>query len=125
MAKAGPDLYRSRLLTLRARLCGEMTQMADAALSANRNDGSSLPIHLADLGSDNFEQELTLNLVGNEKQVIEKIEVALERLAEGSYERCEACGRKIPDARLEAIPYTTRCVECAAEHEQHQEPAES
>jgi DnaK suppressor protein len=102
-----------------------MTQMADAALSANRNDGSSLPIHLADLGSDNFEQELTLNLVGNEKQVIEKIEVALERLAEGSYERCEACGRKIPDARLEAIPYTTRCVECAAEHEQHQEPAES
>ena len=85
MAKVGPDVYRSRLLTLRARLCGEMTKMADAALSTNRNDGSSLPIHLADLGSDNYEQELTLNLVGNEKEVIEKIETALERVADGTY----------------------------------------
>jgi hypothetical protein len=66
--KFNSDVYRTRLLNLRARLCGEMGRMADAALSQGRSETSSLPIHLADLGSDNFEQELTLSLVGSEKE---------------------------------------------------------
>jgi DnaK suppressor protein len=95
-----------------------MGRMADAALGQGRSETSSLPIHLADLGSDNFEQELTLSLVGSEKEVLDKIEVALERVSDGSYGRCEDCGKKIPESRLEAIPYTTVCVQCAATHEQ-------
>ena len=106
------DVYRSRLLDLRARLRGEMGRMADAALSQGRSETSSLPIHLADLGSDNFEQELTLSLVGSEKEVLDKIEFALERIADGSYGKCEDCGKKIPESRLEAIPYTAVCVQC-------------
>ena len=116
--KNNSDVYRTRLLDLRARLCGEMGRMADAALSQSRSETSSLPIHLADLGSDNFEQELTLSLVGSEKEALDKIEFALERIAEGSYGKCEDCGKKIPESRLEAIPYTTVCVQCAAAHEQ-------
>ena len=112
------DVYRTRLLDLRARLRGEMGRMADAALSQGRSETSSLPIHLADLGSDNFEQELTLSLVGSEKEALDKIEFALERIAEGSYGKCEDCGKKIPESRLEAIPYTAVCVQCAAVHEQ-------
>ena len=112
------DIYRTRLLDLRARLRGEMGRMADAALSQNRSETSSLPIHLADLGSDNFEQELTLSLVGSEKEALDKIEVALDRIAEGSYGKCEDCGKRIPESRLEAIPYTSVCVQCAAVHEQ-------
>ncbi len=116
--KNDSDVYRTRLLNLRARLRGEMGRMADAALSQNRSETSSLPIHLADLGSDNFEQELTLSLVGSEKEVLDKIELALERIAEGSYGKCEDCGKKIPESRLEAIPYAAVCVQCAALHEQ-------
>jgi DnaK suppressor protein len=112
------DIYRTRLLNLRARLRGEMGRMADAALNQGRSETSSLPIHLADLGSDNFEQELTLSLVGGEKEALDKIEVALERIADGSYGKCEDCGKKIPASRLEAIPYTTVCVQCAANQEQ-------
>ena len=92
--------------------------MADAALSQGRSETSSLPIHLADLGSDNFEQELTLSLVGSEKEVLDKIEFALERITEGSYGKCEECGKRIPESRLEAIPYTAVCVQCAALQEQ-------
>jgi DnaK suppressor protein len=92
--------------------------MADAALSQNRSETSSLPIHLADLGSDNFEQELTLSLVGSEKEALDKIELALERIVEGSYGKCEDCGKRIPESRLEAIPYAAVCVQCAALHEQ-------
>ncbi len=116
--KNNSDIYRSRLLNLRARLCGEMGRMADAALSQGRSETSSLPIHMADLGSDNFEQELTLSLVGSEKEVLDKIEFALERIADGSYGKCEDCGKRIPESRLEAIPYTAVCVQCAANHEQ-------
>jgi DnaK suppressor protein len=118
--KSNSDIYRSRLLDLRSRLRGEMGRMADAALGQGRSETSSLPIHLADLGSDNFEQELTLSLVGSEKEALDKIEVALERIAEGSYGKCEECGKKIPESRLEAIPYTAVCVQCASVQEQQQ-----
>ena len=112
------DQYRARLLDLRARLRGEMGRMADAALSQGRSETSSLPIHLADLGSDNFEQELTLSLVGSEKVALDKIEFALQRIADGAYGVCEDCGKKIPESRLEAIPYVNVCVHCAEIQEQ-------
>jgi DnaK suppressor protein len=116
--KNNNEQYRARLLSLRARLRGEMGRMADAALSQGRSETSSLPIHLADLGSDNFEQELTLSLVGSEKVALDKIELALQRVSEGSYGTCEDCGKKIPESRLEAIPYSTVCVQCAELQEQ-------
>ncbi len=116
--KNNSEVYRTRLLDLRSRLRGEMGRMADAALSQSRSETSSLPIHLADLGSDNFEQELTLSLVGSEKEALDKIEFALDRIAEGSYGKCEECGKKIPESRLDAIPYTAVCVQCAAIQEQ-------
>ena len=62
-----------------------------------------------------------MSLVGSEKEALEKIEVALERLADGSYGKCEDCGKKIPASRLEAIPYTAVCVQCAANQEQRGE----
>ena len=116
--------HRAQLLSLRSRLRGEIDRMADAALSRGNGESSSLPIHLADLGSDNFEQELTLTLVGSEKVALDKIELALQRIDEGSYGTCEDCGKKIPEPRLEAIPYTTVCVKCAEIQEQQRQDEE-
>jgi DnaK suppressor protein len=121
MATNGQSDIRKRLLDLRGRLRGEITQMSEAALNLNRQETSSLPIHLADLGSDSFEQELTLSLVGNEKEVLKQIEFALERIEEGAYGKCEECGKKIPEPRLEAIPYAALCVNCAAKQEANSE----
>lgn len=115
------EIHRKRLFDLRARLSGEMQNMADAALNQGRSESSSLPIHMADLGSDNFEQELTLTLVGSEKEVLNRIDFALERMRDGSYGKCEDCGKKIPETRLEAIPYTSVCVQCAELQEQNRE----
>jgi DnaK suppressor protein len=113
--------FKEQLLRLRARLRGDVSQMAEAALNKNRTEAngnlSRMPIHMADIGSDNFEQEFTLSLMANEGDTLAKIEAALERLEEGSYGLCEECGVKIPKARLEAIPYATLCVKCAAQAE--------
>ena len=45
---------------------------------------------------------------------LQRIDAALERLDEGTYGVCTACGEPIADERLEALPTTTRCITCAA-----------
>ena len=122
MKNAEMKVFKERLLALRARLRGDVSQMADAALKKNRSqangDLSSMPIHMADIGSDNFEQEFTLSLMQNEEGTLDLIETALERIEDGIYGQCEECGVKIPKTRLNAIPYTTLCVKCASQLEQ-------
>jgi len=117
MKKAEMKVYKQRLVALRARLRGDVTQMADTALNKNRVEGSgepsSMPIHMADLGSDNYEQEFTLSLMETEEGTLGAIEIALERIEDGTYDTCEECGTRIPKTRLNAIPYTSLCVNCA------------
>ncbi|MBU4270519.1 MAG: TraR/DksA family transcriptional regulator [Planctomycetes bacterium] len=114
--------YRGVLLTLRARLRGDVNHLADAALKKSRSEAngdlSSMPIHMADLGSDNFEQEFTLSLMENEGGTLAQIETSLERIEEGIYGQCEECGARIPKNRLKAIPYTVLCIRCAEQQEQ-------
>lgn len=117
MKKSESKVYKEQLLVLRARLRGDVSQMADMALKKNRgergSDSSSMPIHMADLGSDNFEQEFTLSLMENEEDTLSAIESALERIEDGTYGECEECGGKIPKARLNALPHASMCVKCA------------
>jgi DnaK suppressor protein len=121
MNKAELVVYKELLLGLRARLRGDVNQMADAALKKSRSEAngdlSTMPIHMADMGSDNFEQEFTLSLMENEGVTLEQIESSLERIEEGIYGQCEECGVKIPKARLNAIPYATLCIRCAEQQE--------
>lgn len=122
MKKTDMKVYRDRLIALRARLRGVVNHMAEAALNKNRMEGSgdlsSMPIHMADIGSDNFEREFTLSLMQSEEDVLGKIEGSLERIEEGTYGTCEECGVRIPKTRLNAIPYADLCVRCAEKIEQ-------
>lgn len=122
MKKADAKIYKERLISLRARLRGDVNQMADAALKKSRSEAngdlSSMPIHMADIGTDNFEQEFTLSLMQSEEETLELIEASLERIEEGTFGQCEECGVKIPKTRLNAIPYAALCVKCASQQEQ-------
>ena len=121
MKKSELKPFKERLVNLRARLRGDVTAMAKAALNKTRTESSgdlsSMPIHMADLGSDNFEQEFTLSLMESEEETLEQIEAALERIEEGVYGLCLECETRIPKARLNAIPYTPHCVKCASKLE--------
>jgi RNA polymerase-binding transcription factor DksA len=116
------QVYKERLLALRARLRGDVNQLADSALkknpSAPNGEASRMPIHMADIGSDNFEQEFTLSLMENEGGALAQIEAALERIEDHTFGECEECGAKISKARLNAIPYAALCIKCAANQEQ-------
>ena len=112
MKKAETKVYRERLLQLRARLRGDLSAMADAALNSESNEVTA-PIHMADVGTDNFEQENTLVLMENDEETLEMIESALERIERGTYGHCQECAGKLPKMRLNAIPHTPFCVKCA------------
>lgn len=113
MKKADVNIYKERLLDLRSRLRGDVTSMADAALGAESSEASTMPIHMAELGSDNFEQEFTLSLLATEEDTLGMIEEALERVENGTYGSCLGCGGPIPKTRLNALPHAPMCVKCA------------
>lgn len=122
MTKAVLDTYRQQLLALRSRLKGDVTHLADEALRKAGGEASgglsNMPIHMADLGTDNFEQEFTLSLLQNEEQALTEIGAALDRIDQGTFGRCEECHKEIPRERLKALPYTRHCVDCARKLEQ-------
>jgi DnaK suppressor protein len=111
--------FKEKLVELRARLRGDVTTMANATLKRTRTEASgdlsSMPIHMADIGSDNFDQEFTLILMENDGGTLEQIEDALERIESGTYGVCVECGGRILKTRLNAIPYTPYCIKCASE----------
>ena len=80
-------------------------------------DLSSVPIHLADLGTDAFDQEMTLGRMESESDELQEIQEALDRIKDGSFGLCETCGKSIPKSRLKAIPYTRLCVACKMKEE--------
>jgi RNA polymerase-binding transcription factor DksA len=122
MSKADLESYRQTLLSLRNRLTGDVSHLADEALRANGGEASgslsNAPLHMADLGTDNFEQEFTLSLLQNQEQALQEISAALDRLDRGTYGKCEECQGPIPKARLQALPHTRHCVACARKLQQ-------
>ncbi|QEG23908.1 TraR/DksA family transcriptional regulator [Mariniblastus fucicola] len=120
MKKAEVKPFKELLLNLRARLRGDVSTLANSALSSGGSGGSgssSVPSHMADMGSDTFEQDNTILLMNSEGETLTAVEGALERIEEGVYGSCLECSGKIPKTRLKAIPYTPHCVKCASELE--------
>ncbi|MEO2049394.1 MAG: TraR/DksA C4-type zinc finger protein [Pirellulales bacterium] len=113
MNKVDVKKYKLRLLELRQRLRGDVTSMADVALGSENSESTSMPIHMAELGSENFEQEFTLSLMASEEGTLNLIEGALVRIENGRYATCTECENKIPKTRLNAIPYAPLCFKCA------------
>ena len=101
------ETYRETLLALRTRLRGDVSHLADEALGANgaKTGGAShAPVDMADVATDNFEQEFTLSLMQNQEQVLGEIGDALERIRQGTFGRCEECEKPIPRPACRRCP---------------------
>ena len=111
------DDQRRALLALLAQLQGNAMQVADAALSGCGIETTCASPDTADRAGEVCEQDLAVSVLGSVTATLSQIETALEHIDDGSYGRCIECGERIPAVRLEAIPYATRCVQCAARQE--------
>ena len=108
------------LLNVRKRvLQGDVKGLESEAMKkgADGGDLSTLPMHLADLGTDSFEQDMSLGLMESESDELQEIQEAFERVSDGTFGLCETCKKKIPKERLKAIPYTRLCVGCKMKEE--------
>jgi DnaK suppressor protein len=109
--------YKQLLLEKMQQIVGDVNSIEDEALKKSRLDASgdlsSMPIHMADIGTDNYEQEFALNLLDGERKMLREIIEALQRIDDGIYGICEVTGRGISKARLEARPWARYCIEYA------------
>jgi RNA polymerase-binding protein DksA len=106
--------YLDLLLAKRRELVGDMSSMEREALrTAGGSNLSTLPIHMADMGTDNYEQEFTLGLMEKDRQLLREINIALGKIQNGVYGICEGTGKPIGKPRLEAQPWARYSIEYA------------
>jgi len=112
--------FKALLLIRKATLQGDVKTLEDEACKKGTDaagDLSTLPQHLADLGTDSHEQDVSLGLMENETDELHEIQEAFERIKDGSFGLCESCKKKVPKERLKAIPYARLCVSCKKKEE--------
>ncbi|HVC35753.1 MAG TPA: TraR/DksA C4-type zinc finger protein [Chloroflexota bacterium] len=106
------DLLKLRLEEERARLQSQIAVVAARPAEDRPTVDSYYGNHLADAGTDTFEEEKSLALEAHLVGMLSKVEEALRRFEQGTYGICEECGQPIPPERLEALPYATTCLKC-------------
>ena len=126
LSKKEIESFRQVLLHQRIQLIGDVDHMGSNALKDNRQESSgdlsSMPIHMADIGTDNYEQEFTLGLIESERNMLKDIDLALSKVADGAFGICEATGKPIGRTRLEAKPYARYTIDYARKVEEGLEP---
>jgi DnaK suppressor protein len=109
--------FRDQLESERARLTDliaeQQQELEEARMTESSADRDPDPTN-AESASMKFEYAKELSLERNSLDLLHKVEHALARIEQGEYGVCESCGESIPVARLEVLPYATKCVSCAA-----------
>jgi DnaK suppressor protein len=121
MKESDRKRIEERLLAERERTTRTLEQMDEATRISTEDDGelTQYDQHPADDGTDTMEQEKALMLLGRETELQATIDEALRRLYKEpeSFGRCENCGREISMERLELVPWSRLCVDCATSAE--------
>ena len=114
------ERFRDLLYEKRREITGDVSSMETSALRSSNGNLSTLPMHMADTGTDNYEQEFTLGLVEKDRKLLHEINVALAKIQDGSYGICEGTGKPIAKPRLEAQPWAKYSIEHARQLERPQ-----
>jgi DnaK suppressor protein len=108
---------KAQLLEKKAELLGDVRSMEAARAAANSGDLSHMPLHMADVGSDAYDQEFTLGLMESDRRLLHEIDEALARIRDGYFGVCLVSARPIEAIRLEIKPWAKYCIEVARERE--------
>lgn len=113
--------FRNRLIEKRAEIIGDVQSMEGDARNNSGGNLSHIPMHMADVGSDNYEQEFTLGLVESERRLLGEIDEAITRISKGTYGVCVESGKPINRARLDAKLWAKYSIEVVREKERRGE----
>jgi DnaK suppressor protein len=117
LAKTTLERFKKRLEEDKERLEEQVADyervLEEARMTESSSDRSPEPGN-AEASSMKLEYAKELSIEQNTLDLLGKANRALERVEAGTYGICESCGKSIPIERLEVLPYSTLCVECAA-----------
>lgn len=117
MTQTKIDKYRDILRQMAARLDGTVAGLEDDARTGtggqSQSNLSNTPLHMGDLGTEQFLQEMSATVYENEEYLRGEVVAALDRIEKGTFGTCENCGKSILAVRIEALPYTRYCVKCS------------
>ncbi|MCX5688049.1 MAG: TraR/DksA family transcriptional regulator [Candidatus Omnitrophica bacterium] len=114
--------YKKLLIKVREGVAGDISHIAKENLKSQKEssgDLSGYSLHMADMASDSYDRELSLNIAGEVQEIVYEIDDALKRMEEGSFGKCISCGKKIPQKRLNAVPYAKYCIQCKSKEEKN------
>lgn len=113
---------KQRLVELRDSMLNMIEGVSQESLRqrSEGGDASAFGMHQADAGSDAYDRDFALSLLSQEQDALNEINEALTRIENGTYGICEMSGKRIPEVRLEALPFTRFTVECQEQIERQQ-----
>ena len=110
-----------KLQDIRKKLNRQREELiSDAGIALNTLPEETTFPELGDQASAEIDRNFMLKLKGRERKLLKKIDEAIEKIDNGTYGICEACGEEINIKRLEARPVTTMCIECKTEQEEEE-----
>jgi RNA polymerase-binding transcription factor DksA len=117
MDKKELQRYRRVLEQLAARMQSDATAVTDQVCEGSGGQAggglSNAPMHLGDMGTEEYLQDLNATLLEHEEYLTNEARAALGRIDDGTFGKCETCGKAIPKERLDALPYARHCAPCA------------
>ncbi|MFG0260068.1 MAG: TraR/DksA family transcriptional regulator [Phycisphaerales bacterium JB041] len=113
------EKYAEVLHHKRRELLGDIDSMENEALKSDGGASSSLPQHMADQGSDSYDQTLSLDLAAADRTLLKEIDAALDRIADKTYGICAQTGKPISKERLDELPWARFSIEAARAMERH------
>lgn len=108
MDKRKTKSYHDKLMERRVALVGQV-QAAEAYSRERDAEATQDP---ADMAANAYTKELLMSMSTNDRQLLESIDAALDRIDDGEYGKCINCGEPVSEKRLEAVPWARHCIRC-------------
>jgi len=111
--------FRQRLLDERGRVQEALDYLHEENPGSMEDETQEIQSdnHPGDVATTTLDREIDYTLEENEERVLSAIDVALKRIEDGTFGTCRTCGQQIAIERLEALPYTTQCIDCKRKEE--------
>ena len=112
---------REDLVKQKARILEELLKIRGENLGKSQKDYSGdlsgYTLHMADMATDLYDREFSLELAEGERERLFALDEAIKRIDEGAYGKCDSCGGAISKQRLKAMPQAKKCIKCQEEEE--------
>jgi len=118
---------REKLIQEKAKILEEILNIKGQSLNKSFKDASGdlsgYSFHMADMATDQYDREFSLELAQSERERLYELDAAIKSIDEGRYGKCEECSKHISKQRLKAMPQASLCIECQEEAEKEEKAA--